>query len=54
MRRLGADCIQVLIRQGSISIVTERFIAAVHGADLPIDGWAINDETRSTNFSTSG
>lgn len=59
MRRLGADCIQVSIRQGPISIVTEhlnrdRAVHRAHGAGLPVDGWTINDEERSTNFSTSG
>jgi glycerophosphoryl diester phosphodiesterase len=45
MRRLGADCIQVPIREGPIRIVTERFIAAAHGAGLPVHVWTINDET---------
>ncbi|HUO74900.1 MAG TPA: glycerophosphodiester phosphodiesterase [Solirubrobacteraceae bacterium] len=45
MRRLGADCIQVPMRHGRIPIVTERFIAAAHSADLPVHVWTINDET---------
>jgi glycerophosphoryl diester phosphodiesterase len=45
MRRLGADCIQVPISRGPIPIVTERFIAAAHGAGLPVHVWTINEET---------
>ena len=45
MRRLGADCIQVPIRRGPIPIVTERFIAAAHRADLPVHVWTINEQT---------
>jgi glycerophosphoryl diester phosphodiesterase len=45
MRRVGADCIQVPISRGPIPIVTERFIAAAHGAGLPVHVWTINEET---------
>jgi glycerophosphoryl diester phosphodiesterase len=45
MRRLGADCIQVPIRQGPMRILTERFVAAAHKAGLPVHVWTINDET---------
>ena len=45
MRRLGADCIQVPISRGRVPIVTERFVAAAHGAGLPVHAWTINDET---------
>ena len=45
IRRLGADCIQVPVRQGPIRIVTERFIAAAHRAGLPVFVWTINQET---------
>jgi glycerophosphoryl diester phosphodiesterase len=45
MRRLGADCIQVPISQGRVPIVTERFVAAAHGAGLPVHVWTINEET---------
>jgi glycerophosphoryl diester phosphodiesterase len=43
--RLGADCIQVPIRQGPMRILTERFVAAAHKAGLPVHAWTINDET---------
>ena len=45
MHRLGADCIQVPIRQGPMRILTERFVAAAHKAGLPVHVWTINDET---------
>jgi glycerophosphoryl diester phosphodiesterase len=42
--RLGADCVQVPIRQGSVPIVTKRFVEAAHRARLPVHVWTINDE----------
>jgi len=44
MGRLGADCIQVPIRQGRIPIVTKRFVETAHHAGLPVHVWTINDE----------
>jgi glycerophosphoryl diester phosphodiesterase len=43
MPRLGADCIQVPVRRGHITIVTKRFVAAAHRAGLPVHVWTIND-----------
>jgi glycerophosphoryl diester phosphodiesterase len=42
--RLGADCVQVPIRQGPFPIVTKRFVEAGHRAGLPVHVWTINDE----------
>jgi glycerophosphoryl diester phosphodiesterase len=44
MPRLGADCVQVPIRQGSVRIVTQRFVEAAHRARLAVHVWTINDE----------
>ncbi len=44
MARLGADCVQVPMRQGPFPIVTERFVRAAHRAGLPVHVWTINDE----------
>ncbi len=44
MPRLGADCIQVPIRQGPVRIVTRRFVRAAHRAGVPVHVWTINDE----------
>ena len=44
MPRLGADCVQVPIRQGSLRIVTGRFVRAAHRAGLAVHVWTINDE----------
>jgi glycerophosphoryl diester phosphodiesterase len=44
MPRLGADCVQVPIRQGSVRIVTGRFVQAAHRAGLAVHVWTINDE----------
>ncbi|HEX6022113.1 MAG TPA: glycerophosphodiester phosphodiesterase [Solirubrobacter sp.] len=43
MPRLGADCLQVPIRQGPIPIVTERFVRAAHRARLPVQVWTVDD-----------
>jgi glycerophosphoryl diester phosphodiesterase len=45
MPRLGADCIQVPIRQGRVRIVTKRFVEVAHKASLRVHVWTINDET---------
>lgn len=42
--RLGADCVQVPIRQGPVRIVTRRFVEAAHRAGLAVHVWTINDE----------
>jgi len=44
MPRFGADCIQVPIRRGPVTIVTKRFIDAAHRAGLPVHVWTVNDE----------
>lgn len=44
MARLGADCLQVPMRQGPFPIVTERFVQAAHRVGLPVHVWTINDE----------
>jgi glycerophosphoryl diester phosphodiesterase len=44
MPRLGADCIQVPLRRGPVSIVTRRFLGAAHRAGLPVHVWTIDDE----------
>ena len=42
--RLGADCLQVPIRRGSVRILTKRFVDAAHRAGIPVHVWTINDE----------
>jgi glycerophosphoryl diester phosphodiesterase len=44
MPRLGADCLQVPTRRGSVPIITDRFVAAAHRAHLPVHVWTVNDE----------
>jgi glycerophosphoryl diester phosphodiesterase len=44
MLRLGADCVQVPLRQGRIPIVTRRFVRAAHRARLPVHVWTVDDE----------
>ncbi len=44
MPRLGADCLQVPIRQGAVRIVTRRFVRAAHRAHLAVHVWTVNDE----------
>jgi glycerophosphoryl diester phosphodiesterase len=44
MPRLGANCIQVPLRHGPVSIVTRRFVTAAHRAGLPVHVWTIDDE----------
>jgi glycerophosphoryl diester phosphodiesterase len=44
MPRLGADCLQVPIRQHGVPIVTPRFVRAAHRARLPVHVWTVDDE----------
>jgi glycerophosphoryl diester phosphodiesterase len=43
MPRLGADCLQVPIRERGVRIVTERFVDAAHRAGLPVQVWTVDD-----------
>ena len=43
MPRLGADCLQVPLRQGPLPIVTDRLVRAAHRAGLPVHVWTIDD-----------
>jgi glycerophosphoryl diester phosphodiesterase len=43
MPRLGADCLQVPIRERGVRIVTERFVRAAHRARLPVQVWTVDD-----------
>ncbi len=54
MPRLGADCLQVPIRQGPIRIVTKRFVEAAHRAHLAVHVWTINDEATIDELLDSG
>jgi glycerophosphoryl diester phosphodiesterase len=49
MRRLGADCLQVPIRERGVRIVTERFVRAAHRARLPVQVWTV-DEPRTMHY----
>jgi len=40
---LGADCIQVPISRGPVTIVTKRFVESAHRAGLPVHVWTVND-----------
>ena len=44
MPRMGADCIQVPLRHGRITIVTPQFVRAAHRAGLPVHIWTVDDE----------
>lgn len=41
--RQHADCVQVPVRHGRITIVTARFVRAAHRAGLPVHVWTIDD-----------
>jgi glycerophosphoryl diester phosphodiesterase len=41
--RFEAACVQVPVRAGPASLVTERFVAAAHERGLPVHVWTIND-----------
>jgi glycerophosphoryl diester phosphodiesterase len=43
MPRLGANCLQVPIRERGVRIVTQRFVDAAHGAGLPVQVWTVDD-----------
>jgi len=49
MPRLGADCLQVPIRDRGVRIVTERFVRAAHRARLPVQVWTV-DEPRTMHY----
>jgi glycerophosphoryl diester phosphodiesterase len=53
MPRLGADCVQVPIRQGPIRIVSKRFVEAAHRARA-VHVWTINDEATINELLDSG
>jgi len=42
-RRFSAACVQVPVRFGPVTIVTDRFLAAAHRRDLQVHVWTIND-----------
>lgn len=39
----GADCVQVPVRDGRTTIVTERFVETCHELDLPVHVWTVDD-----------
>jgi glycerophosphoryl diester phosphodiesterase len=41
--RFTAACVQVPVKQGPLSLVTPRVLAAAHRRDLPVHVWTIND-----------
>ena len=45
MPRVGADCVQVPVRQGRIPIVTAGFVRAAHRVGLPVHVWTVNAES---------
>ena len=40
-----ADCVQVPVRMGPVSIVTPKFLAAAHRRDMRVHVWTIDDES---------
>ena len=40
---IGANCVQVPVRDGRTVIVTDRFVQTCHDAGLPVHVWTIND-----------
>ena len=43
MPRRGADCLQVPVRHGRITVVDSRLVSAAHRAGLPVHVWTIDD-----------
>ena len=41
--RFSAACVQVPVRHGPVTLVTERFVAAAHRRELQVHVWTIND-----------
>jgi glycerophosphoryl diester phosphodiesterase len=41
--RFSAACVQVPVRHGPVTLVTDRFLAAAHRRDLQVHVWTIND-----------
>lgn len=44
MSRQDADCLQVPVRQGPVTIVTRGFVEAAHKAALFVHVWTVNEE----------
>lgn len=42
MPRMGADCVQVPVRAGRVTIIDRAFVDAAHRAGLPVHAWTIN------------
>jgi glycerophosphoryl diester phosphodiesterase len=40
---ISADCVQVPVRDGRTTIVTERFVRTCHDVDLPVHVWTVDD-----------
>lgn len=40
---INADCVQVPVRDGRTTIVTDRFVETCHDAGLPVHVWTIDD-----------
>ena len=43
---IGADCVQVPVRDGRTVVVTERFVQTCHDLGLPVHVWTIDDPDR--------
>lgn len=41
---IGADCVQVPVRDGRTRIVTDRFVGTCHDLGLPVHVWTVDDE----------
>jgi glycerophosphoryl diester phosphodiesterase len=42
-RRFSAACVQVPVRHGPVTLVSDRLVAAAHRRDLQVHVWTIND-----------
>ncbi len=40
---IGADCVQVPVRDGRVRIVTESFVETCHSIGLPVHVWTVDD-----------
>jgi glycerophosphoryl diester phosphodiesterase len=46
----GAACVQVPESFGVTTVVTRRFVDAVHAAGVPVHVWTVNDPARMTRL----
>ncbi len=50
VRREGAACVQVPVRQGPVPVVDGRLVAAAHRLGLPVHVWTVDDPAEMTRL----